>query len=371
MALLAILIALYPRPDAMRAAALASKARSLAGKSTDEAYWFDDALVFHYRSSPLPMLASRGRVTDSDPPFDVPGMRRVTLTARGEVIAVQAAPQLAASPRSPEIAYTILLTLTLAAGAVLAWRNLRAGLVDRGGAARAALWVFGCDALAGVLAAHHPPSLDAEAAVLAAIAGAAALAAAEVWIAYAALEPYARRDCPHALVSWLRMLRGRVGDALVARDFLIGAAAGLATRLLDLPRDARAYADAMTSARVAAGALAHSLARGVFYALFALFLLVLLRMALRWPAGAAIVWLIAITAVWSHRLADVPLVAAEMLIILIVLRRLGLLAAAVAIAIHLMTLLVPLSILPQAAIVVAVIAAVIVIPVTNRRVFLH
>src|SRR5205823_3913870 len=128
---------------------------------------------------------------------------------------------------------------------------------------------------------------------------------------------------------------------------------------------------AMTSARVAAGALAHTLARGVFYALFALFLLVLLRMALRWPAGAAIVWLIAITAVWSHRLADVPLVAAEMLIILIVLRRLGLLAAAVAIAIHLMTLLVPLSILPQAAIVVAVIAAVIVIPVTNRRVFLH
>src|SRR5438105_4351665 len=63
-ALLAMLIALYPRPHAMKPDVLARKARSLAGRSMDSAYWFDDALLFHYRSSPRPMLASRGRVTD-------------------------------------------------------------------------------------------------------------------------------------------------------------------------------------------------------------------------------------------------------------------------------------------------------------------
>ena len=95
------------------------------------------------------------------------------------------------------------------------------------------------------------------------------------------------------------------------------------------------------------------------------------RIALRRPAVAAIVWLIATTAVWSHALTDAPLVAAQMLVILLILRRLGLLAAAIAISVHLMTLLVPLSVLPQAAMVVAIVAAMMAIPVTNRRVFLH
>ena len=169
-----------------------------------------------------------------------------------------------------------------------------------------------------------------------------------------------RRNWPQALVSWTRLLRRRAGDPLVARDLLIGAAAGTTTRLLDLPRGSQLYVEAMTSVRAAAGAIAHSLARGVFYALFALFLLVLLRMALRRPAIAALVWLIATTAAWSRwddpRL-DVPLVAAQMLIILLVLQRLGLLAAAVTIFTHLLTMLVPLTVFPQGAMVFAVMAA--------------
>ena len=155
------------------------------------------------------------------------------------------------------------------------------------------------------------------------IAGAAALAGVEVWIAYAALEPYARRDCPLALVSWMRLLRRRVRDPLVMRDALVGTAAGLAMRLIDLPR--AGHAD-----------IAHSLGRGAFYALFALFLLVLLRMALRREALAAIAWLIIATAVFSRTSADIPFVAAQMLIILLLLQRLGLLAAAIAVAISLM-----------------------------------
>jgi hypothetical protein len=353
--LLALLVALYPRPRALATQMLVARARTLAGISApvDEVWWFGSGAAFHYRSSPSPMLASRGRVTDNDPPFDLRGMRRVVLDSRGASIAVQSAPQLAAeqSPTVSQIVYVALLTLTLAAGAILAWRNLRASRVDRGGAMRVALWVFACDALAGLLVAHHPPSLDAEASMLAAIAGYAALLGAEVWVAYAALEPYARRNWPDALVSWTRLLHRSAADPLVARDLLLGVAAGTLSRLLDLPRHSQDYTESMVSARAGAGAIIHSLARGVFYALFALFLLVLLRMALRRPILAALVWLVAVTASWSLG-DDVLLVAAQMLVILVVLHRLGLLAAAVTIAVHLVTLLVPLSVLPQAAIVI-------------------
>ncbi len=371
-ALLALLVALYPRPRTEKTHVLAARARQLARVvPVDEAYWFADDLTFHYRSSPRPMRALRGEVTDDDPPFDLPGMKRVTLAADGAAISIQSAPQLTESSSSPAIVFTVLLTLILVAGAVFAWRNLRAGRVDRAGATRVALWVFACEALSEVIAAHHPPSLLNEAEMLTAIAGAAALLAAEVWLGYAALEPYARGDCPHALVSWMRLLRRRVADPLVARDVLAGVAAGITIRLLDLPRGTRTYAEALTSSRIAIGSIAHSLARGVFYALFSLFLLVLLRMLLKRPAIAAVVWLIATTAAWSDTRADVLSIAAQMLLILFILQRLGLLAAAVAISAHMMTLFVPLTVLPQAAIVLAVLAAMIVLPVTNRRAFLH
>jgi hypothetical protein len=365
LALLALLVALYPRPDALGVDVLLQRARSLAAiYPADEAWWFDDALVFHYRSSQAPMVASRGEVTDNDPPFDAPGMRRVTLTARGAPIAMQSAPQLEArQPASvPQIFYIVLLASTLIAGAVLAMRNLRAGRVDRAGAMRVAVWVFACDAVSNVLEAHHPLSFDGEATVLTTVAAAAALLGAEVWLAYAALEPYARRAWPEALVSWERLLRRRAGDPLVTRDLLLGVTAGLATRLLDLPRGSRLFGDALLSMRVAFGAAAHSMARGVFYALFALFLLVLLRMALRQPAIAALVWLVVITAAWTRWDApqlDLPLVAAQMLIILIVLQRLGLLAATVAIFTHLLALFIPLNVLPQAAIALALMLAMI------------
>ena len=294
---------------------------------------------------------------------------------------MEAAPQLApatpAAPgaRFPQIAYIVVLSTALAAGVVLARRNLRAGRVDRVGAARAALCVFVCDALAGVLSGHHPPSLEAEATFLTTVAGAAALVGAEVWLAYAALEPYVRRRWPQALVSWTRLLRRRAGDPLVSRDLLVGAAAGIASRLLDLPRGTQAYVDAMAATREAFGAVAHSVARSIFYALFALFLLVLLRMALRLPAVAALVWLIATTASysrWDQPRLDVALVAAQMLIILLVLQRLGLLAAAATIFAHLVTLLVPLTMLPQAAVAVGVLAVMIVAGLRNKSPrFLH
>ena len=47
-----------------------------------------------------------------------------------------------------------------------------------------------------------------------------------MWFAYVALEPYVRRLWPRLLVSWSRLVSGRLRDPLVGRDLLIGGAAG-------------------------------------------------------------------------------------------------------------------------------------------------
>jgi hypothetical protein len=44
-----------------------------------------------------------------------------------------------------------------------------------------------------------------------------------VWVLYLALEPYLRRNWPGTLISWTRLLSGRLRDPIVGRDLLIGA----------------------------------------------------------------------------------------------------------------------------------------------------
>jgi serine/threonine protein kinase len=51
-------------------------------------------------------------------------------------------------------------------------------------------------------------------------------------IAYLAIEPYLRRLWPSVLVSWARLVAGRLRDPILGRDVLIGASAGAALQLL-------------------------------------------------------------------------------------------------------------------------------------------
>ena len=59
------------------------------------------------------------------------------------------------------------------------------------------------------------------------------LVSALVGVFYLALEPYVRRFWPRMIVSWVRLLDGRVRDPLVGRDALLGLLAGTAARLID------------------------------------------------------------------------------------------------------------------------------------------
>jgi predicted Ser/Thr protein kinase len=46
------------------------------------------------------------------------------------------------------------------------------------------------------------------------------------WVGYMAVEPYARRTWPQVMVSWQRLLNGRLRDPLIGRDLLLGILAG-------------------------------------------------------------------------------------------------------------------------------------------------
>ena len=56
--------------------------------------------------------------------------------------------------------------------------------------------------------------------------GAPLLFALLAWLGYMAMEPYARQSWPKLMVSWQRLLNGRLRDPLVGRDVLFGIVAG-------------------------------------------------------------------------------------------------------------------------------------------------
>ena len=115
----------------------------------------------------------------------------------------------------------------LVGAAFLARRNVRLGRSD----GRAALWLGGiqvaCGRLAWVFGAHHVRH-PAEVAMFFMGLALDLLLGAVVWLVYLALEPYLRRLWPTTLISWIRLMEGRLRDPLVGRDVLVGCVAGVA-----------------------------------------------------------------------------------------------------------------------------------------------
>ncbi len=124
----------------------------------------------------------------------------------------------------------IVLVLILIGTCHLAWRNLRTTRGDRTTAVRlsAAMAVL---VLIALFFAHH--SLPSARSLFFDGDGVspAIFTAVEFWLFYTALEPYARRVYPHALVTWTRIARGGFNDALVGRHILIGLLLGSASVL--------------------------------------------------------------------------------------------------------------------------------------------
>ncbi len=173
----------------------------------------------------IPMRVEVGAYRGTPVYFEViPPWRtsRRTMEAGGAESVASATP-----PKGIWIALSILGIVS----APLALRNLRRGRGDRRGAFRLAAFVFLVKALSEVLLGHHIPAVDEAARLLYSLA-LTLLVSAVFWMSYIALEPYVRRLWPEVLISWSRLLAGRIRDPRIGRDILIGGVYGVSMGVL-------------------------------------------------------------------------------------------------------------------------------------------
>jgi serine/threonine-protein kinase len=121
----------------------------------------------------------------------------------------------------------------LLGAALVARHNLRKGRGDRAGALRIGALTFGASLAGRLLAGVHVLDPNRELGRFFEGVAWALFTGGTVWVLYIALEPYVRRFWPTTLISWSRLLAGRVRDPQVGRDILIGVAAGTLLVLLD------------------------------------------------------------------------------------------------------------------------------------------
>ena len=205
-----------------------------------------------------------------------------------------------ADSRAGQIISTVIFCVIVAGAALLARRNTRLSRSDTRGAMRLAGFVFAVNTLVYLFSMYHTPSAD-ELGLLGDAASEALFVASVVWILYLAIEPFVRRYWPQTIVSWSRVLAGKLRDPLVGGDVLIGVAFGLFWVLLfqgaflisqargDLPNPVGL--NALSAPRYAVSGFLSQLSGGIVSAFASFFLVFLLRLALRrnWLAAAAFV----------------------------------------------------------------------------------
>ncbi len=125
----------------------------------------------------------------------------------------------------------VLIILTLAA-LPWAWRNYRSGRGDREGAIRLAAFIFVLRLITWLLQSTHVPEFGTEVTRLCIGVMRSLAEASLLWLFYIALEPTARRQWPHMLISWARVLVLRFGDPVVGRHALVGVGVGIYWALL-------------------------------------------------------------------------------------------------------------------------------------------
>lgn len=227
---------------------------------------------------------------------------------------------------------------------LLARRNLRRGQGDRGGAARLALFVLVVFVANAMLRAHHVPVVGEEGGMVVTALGVALFIATSTWFLYVAVEPFARRRWPKILISWSRLLEGRVLDPMIGRDLLVGLVGGIfvtgiisltsiAPRWLGLddPIPLPTVMASFSNLPEFAAALIGTIAISVLRVIAAIAIFVFLRGLLRNQAATVIVALLFIgTAVLDYATGPFAVRAVAVLltapIALILLFRFGLLA---------------------------------------------
>jgi len=125
----------------------------------------------------------------------------------------------------------MIVGVLLAGGLLFAFLNLKRGRGDRVGARRLAWAAFILQMLTYFFRAHFMVSSDILGVVFLAIAT-SLLYAGTMWLLYIALEPYVRRNWPQTIISWTRLVSGKVRDPLVGRDIVSGTLLGMSWVLI-------------------------------------------------------------------------------------------------------------------------------------------
>jgi serine/threonine-protein kinase len=124
------------------------------------------------------------------------------------------------------VANAFYVSLMIGFTGLLALRNLRLHRADTQGALRCSLYYFVVDLTLWIVAVPHLGSISASAIYGANYLIYSTAKAMRLWMFYVAVEPFIRRFWPDVLVSWSRILVGRLRDPLVGRDLLVGCLLG-------------------------------------------------------------------------------------------------------------------------------------------------
>jgi hypothetical protein len=225
---------------------------------------------------------------------------------------------------------------------ILARRNLRLGRGDREGAFRVASFLFIVWMLAWLLAAHHVLELNAEFGMFFVSCAEGLFVGAVIWVEYLALEPFARRRWPDLLISWTRLLSGRLVDPLVGRDILVGSLTGAAAMLIIVVQQSvpawknvsgmtplYPRSQAMGSPNVFAAEIVSCFGQATFPTLGIMTVLVLLSVLLRkrWLAiGVTTLLVTAINLGGENAMVELPATLLYAALLVFVAARFGLLA---------------------------------------------
>jgi hypothetical protein len=221
----------------------------------------------------------------------------------------------------------LLLATFIAAGSLLARRNLRLGRGDRRGATRLALFALSVLSISWLIGGKHVASVD-ELVLFFAFAGLGLFESVLLWMLYVALEPLVRRRWPQTIVSWSRLLSAGPGDPLVGRDVLIGcimgSVIGMVPRLASVagprigfpPRPQDVLPTLLLGTRPVIAETVSMLSDAIVLGFGMLLVLFLLRTLFRseWAAAAAFVLLLGIGRVLE---SDVKLLAIPVTVIVV------------------------------------------------------
>ena len=133
--------------------------------------------------------------------------------------------------KGPDVLLVAFLLVLLAGAIWLGRRNYLQKRSDPQGALKLGFLMFTLEMLVWLLGAHFVPSLGTFELFVLAASGAIFLSAV-FYVVYLAIEPYVRKHWPHAIISWSRLMAGRIRDPLVGRDVLFGTILGISWGLI-------------------------------------------------------------------------------------------------------------------------------------------